>query len=117
MRSTTPSPPPVRQSEDLAAAARRPGREIGRAQQPAVFGNVGNDLAAIPDMVAGGDGIDPGIVELATDLVGDPEPGGGVLAVDDDEIERQLAAQSRQVAGDGSAAGASDDIAAQQDSQ
>ena len=77
--------------EQVGAPARRAGREVERPQQALVLGDVGDDVALVPDMVAGGDAVDAGIVQLGADLGGDAEARGGVLAVDDDEIEAELA--------------------------
>ena len=60
------------------------------------------------------DRVDAAVVEFAADLVGDAETGGGVLAVDDDEIEGELSPEPRRVLGDDGAAGPADDVAAQQ---
>src|SRR4051812_9877746 len=66
-------------------------------------------------MIAGGDAVDAGIVQLGTDLGGDAEARGRVLAVDDHEIEPEFLAQTRHVPGHGLTAGPSDDVAAEQD--
>ena len=66
---------------------RRAGREVQRPQQPRVAVDIADDLAPVPDVVAGGDDVDAAVIELGADLVGDAEAVRGVLAVDDDEIE------------------------------
>ena len=55
--------------------------------------------------------IGAGIQELLQDGLGDAEAAGGVLAVDDDEIELIARYQLRQAFDDRIAAGASDDVA------
>ena len=57
-----------------------------------IGGDVRDDLALVPDMIAGGDDVDAGGVELLADLVGDAEAVRGVLAIGDDKIEREVAA-------------------------
>jgi hypothetical protein len=101
--------------EQIGAPARRAGREIDRPQQALVLGDVGNDVALVPDVIAGGDAIHSGVVQLGADLGRDTEACRRVLAVDHDEIEAELAAQARHVARHRLAAGTSDDIAAEQD--
>src|SRR5207248_8313354 len=97
---------------DVAAASWRTFGKIRRTQQVRVVGDVGDDFTAVPHVVAGRDGVDARLVELAADLVGDAEAGGGVLAVDDDEIEGELSPEPRDVLGDDGAAGPADDVAA-----
>src|SRR3546814_14471917 len=47
----------------------------------------------VPGMVAEHDGVDAGGVEVLADLGGDAEAGGGILAVDQHEIEAEALAQ------------------------
>ncbi len=91
-----------------------PGGKLIGPQQARIAVDIGNDLAPVPDMVAGGDDIDAAGIEFGADLVGDAEAVRGVLAVDDDEIERQFAAQARQMRADHLAPRPPDHIAAQQ---
>jgi hypothetical protein len=109
-------PPPLADRVDEAAVARRPGRKVGGTKQAGITGDIGDDLAAVPDMVSGGDDIDAGGIEFAADLVCDAEAGGGVLAIDDDEIEGQLAAETRQVFDHARPSRAAHDVAAEQNS-
>ena len=95
------------------------GKDLSQAEltkQAGITGDIGDDLAAVPDMVSGGDDIDAGGIEFAADLVCDAEAGGGVLAIDDDEIEGQLAAETRQVFDHARPSRAADDVAAEQNS-
>ena len=100
--------------EEIGAPAWRAGREIQRPQQPLVLCDIGNDLALVPGMVAGGDTVDAGGVQLGADLSGDAEARSGVLAIDHDEIELLLLAQLGHFAQHRVAAGAADDVAAEQ---
>ena len=65
-------------------------------------------------MVAERDRVGAGGEELLADRLGDAEPAGGVLAVDDDEIEPPARAQARQAVDQRRAAGAADDVADEQ---
>ena len=68
-------------------------------------------LALVEDVVAGGHDVGAGIEHLAQDFLGDAEAAGGVLAVDDDEIELVVGDQRRQPLDHGIAAGPPDDVA------
>src|ERR1700691_1866033 len=88
----------VLERKHARALARRAGRKIQRPQQAWIAADIGNDLLAVPDVIAGGDDVGAGGVELGADLRRDAEAMRRVLAVDGDEIERQLAPQARQFA-------------------
>lgn len=49
----------------------------------------------VPDVVAGGHHVGAGVDRLEEDVFGDAEAAGGVLAVDDDKVELEVADQSR----------------------
>ena len=66
-------------------------------------------------MVAGGDAVDAGLVQLGADLGGDAEACRRVLAVDRNEIESELAPQARDFLDHRIAAGPADDVTAEQD--
>src|SRR5262249_52987159 len=109
--------------EDLTAADRRieagaaagsASGEIARPQQARMAIDEADGLALAPDMVARADDVDAGGVELVADLLGDAESGGGVLAVDDDEIELELAPQARHMLQHDVSTGSPDDIAAEE---
>src|SRR5262249_42868665 len=87
---------------------------VDRPQQARMTIDEGDGLALVPDMVAGADDVDTGGVELVADLLGDAEPSGGVLAVDDDEVEPELASQARHMLQHDVAPGAPNDIAAEE---
>src|SRR5262249_25115345 len=72
--------PSIREPVDMAAAARGAAREVGRTQEAWIARNIGDDLAAGPEVVARGDGIDAGGGELGADLVGGAEARDGGLA-------------------------------------
>ncbi len=70
--------------------------------------------APVPDVIAGGDDIDFGGVQFGADGFGDAEAMRGVLAIDDREIEPQLAPQPRHRGGDRLARATADDVTADQ---
>ena len=86
-------PAAARRIKDADAPSRRAGGVVHRPQEPGIAVDVIDDLAAVPDMIAGGDNVDPGVVELLANLGRDAEAMGRVLAVDDDEIEGQTITQ------------------------
>ena len=104
----------VGQRENAVAVAGRAGRKIDRAQQTRIAADIRNDLALVPNVIAGGDDVASRGVEIAAIFLGDTEAMRRVLAVDDDEVERQFAAQPFHVPGDHVAAGAAHHIAAKQ---
>src|SRR3546814_4040932 len=76
--------------------------------------DVGYDLALVPAVVAQLDRVRTGLVKLRADLVGDAEAVGGVLAVHDDEIERQAPAEVREVLGHDGPSGSADGVTAKE---
>ena len=68
-------------------------------------------------MVAERDRVGTGVDEVVVDRLGDAETAGGVLAIDDDEIERPVADQAREVLENRGAAGLADDVADEKDTQ
>src|ERR1700730_15558715 len=68
-------------------------------------------------MVAEGDGIGAGIDEFLVDLLRDPKTAGGVLAIDDHEIERPVADHAGQMFRDGGATGPADHVADEKNAQ
>ena len=92
-----------------------PGGKLIGLQQALVLGDVGDDLALVPDVVAGGDAVDAGLVQLGADLGGDAEARRRVLAVDRHEIETEFAPQARDFLDHRIAAGPADDVTAEQD--
>jgi hypothetical protein len=66
-------------------------------------------------MVAERHGVGPGLEEFVVDLLGDAEPTGRVLAVDDNAVEVPALAQARQAVQHRLAAGPPDDVAEKQE--
>ncbi len=97
------------------AGAGRARREIRRPQHARVALDIGDQLALVPDVIAGRQHVDAAIVEFAAQPLGQSRPMGRVLGVDDDEIERQIAAQLRDVLLDHLAPRPSHHVAAKQD--
>src|SRR6202011_3235013 len=92
-------------------------REIRRANQPRRTLDEHQRLALIPRMVAERDGVGAGVDEFLVDRFGDAEAAGGVLAVDDDEIERPVADHAGQMFRDGGATGPADHVAYEKNAQ
>ena len=102
----------------LDHAAAVPGlgaQEVRRPQDPLLLVEVGVDLAVAVGVVAQRDHVDARGEELLGDLGRDPEPAGGVLAVDDDEVRRVRVAQAGQQPEQGPAARRPDDVADEED--
>ena len=110
------NPPPARVPEFGNSLARCPGREIFRPENPRFFIEMGNDIALVPDMVAGGDHIDADAIEFIADFRRDTEPAGRVFTIHDDEIEVIAFAQHGNMLDHGLAPGPPDHIAAYQNS-
>ena len=68
-------------------------------------------------MVAERDRVGADVDEFLVDRLGDAEAAGGVLAVDDDEIERPVADHAGQMFRDGGAAGLADHVADEKNAQ
>ena len=80
-----------------ARAAPWRARGVIRRAQELIVALAENDrFLLVPDMVAGGDDIGAGIDGFEEDILGDAEAAGGILAVDDDEIEFQVGHEPRQ---------------------
>ena len=58
-----------------------------------------------------------GVDEILIDRLGDAEAAGGILAVDDDEIERPVADHARQMLGNRGAPGLADDVTDKENTQ
>ncbi len=96
---------------DAGAAPGRALGEIGRPQEALLARREHQRLALVPDMVAGGDDVGAGVERLAKDFFGDAEAAGGVLAVDDDEIELEVGNQAGKLFPHRRAAGRADHVA------
>ena len=92
-------------------------REIQRTNEPRRAFDEHQRLFLIPGMIAERDSIGPGVEEFLIDRLGDTEAAGGILAVDDDEIEFPVADERRQMFVDRGASGLADDVADKKDSQ
>ena len=106
----------------VLARARRseplPGWPCGVVGGPQELGDLvddGDDLALVPDVVAGGHAVDAHGQELVADLPGDPEAAGGVLDVGDAVVDVVLAEDDGQRLLHDGAPGAADDVADDQD--
>src|SRR3984957_13400520 len=78
-------------------------------------GHVFEDLALVPDVVAGGDDVGAEVEELFCDGGGEAEAAGGVFAVDDEEINVVGFKHVGKVFADDVAAGGAKDIADKED--
>ena len=81
-------------------AAPRPGVpawKIQRADQPRRALDEHQRLALIPGVIAERDRIRAGVEEFLIDRLGDAEAAGGVLAIDDDEVELPVADHAGQM--------------------
>ena len=99
-------------------AAPRPGVPFGiidRADQARRALDEHQRLALIPGMIAERDGVGAGVDQLVVDDLGDAEAAGGVLAVDDDEVELPVFDQAGQALVDDRAPGAPDNVADEED--
>ena len=103
----------ARRPRDVAAAARRVG-VVGRPQQARLDVDVVERLALVPDVVAGRDDVHALRKQAVADLARDAVAAGGVLAVDDDQVDGVARHQRRQPHADQIAAGAPDDVADKQ---
>jgi hypothetical protein len=62
-------------------------RVVRRADDPVVLLQDGNPFGFVPDVVPRGHAVDPEAEEFVGDFPGDSLPGGGVLAVGDNEVK------------------------------
>ena len=73
-----------------------PDGKVGRPQEQVLLRDVLDDLLPVPDVVAGGHHVHALLEDGARDLRRDAEAGGGVLDVDDREVDVVLLAQPGQ---------------------
>jgi hypothetical protein len=99
--------------EQVAAAPRSIGQDriVGRADQARLADDVGQGLALVPAVVAQGQAVGASLEQLARRVLGDAEARGGVLGVDDHELEPETAAKIGQMVGQAVTARLADDIA------
>jgi hypothetical protein len=107
-------PAPLRATTRLAPRPGVPGGKVGGPDQARLPLDEDERLALVPDMIAERDDVGACVDEVLADLLGDAEAAGGVLAVDDDEVEAQVADQRRQVLGDRRSPGPSHHVAHEQ---
>jgi len=93
------------------APARRSRRKIDRPDQPVLALDIDERFLLVEGVVAERHRIGPRIEKLHVDLLGDAEPAGRILAVDDDEIELPAHSQPGQRLKNCAPARAADDIA------
>ena len=108
---TTRSLAPFALSITDAPRPGRAGRVIGRPDEPGLALDEDERLALVEGVVAKRHRIDADGAEIVEDGFGEAEAAGGVLAVDDDEIEPPAGAQNRNLLEDGGAARPADDVA------
>ena len=89
-------PRAVPRSVDVGAAPGRPERIVNGPQKAIVAIGEDERLALVPDVVAGRHAVGAGGEQVLEDIFGDAEAAGGVLAVDDDEVEAVLRDQAGQ---------------------
>ena len=92
-------------------------RKIHRTDQARRALDENQRFLLIPGVIAERDRVGAGIEQFLIDRLGDAEPAGGILAIDDDEIERPVADHARQMFGDGGAAGPADDVTDEENTQ
>jgi hypothetical protein len=85
-------------------------RIVGRTQQAHLLVDTGQHFLFVPNMVAGGNDIDPGIKEFPDRIGGDPETGGGIFAVGDNQINIVSVDQPAQTLAQGKSPRLPDDI-------
>ena len=82
---------------DAGAAPWRALWKIRGPEKPLLARREGKRLALVPDMIAGGHHVGACGDRLAENLFGDAEAAGGVLAIDDDEIQPEIGDQPGQL--------------------
>ena len=100
--------------EQVGAAPGRAGGVVGRADQARLALDEHKSLALVERVVAERDRVGAGAEELLADRLGDAKAAGGVLAINDDEIEPPVGAQFRQAVDQRRAPGAPDNVADEQ---
>ena len=81
---------------EIGTAPGHPGGIVDRTQKGRLAITKDKRIALVPGMVAGGDDIGPRIQQVFDNLLGDAEPGSGILSVDDHEIEAITLDEARQ---------------------
>jgi len=108
---------PFLASNQRRAAAGRAERKIRRPHQSGRALDEHQRLALIPGVIAERDGVGAGVEQFLIDRFRDAESAGRILAIDDDEIEPEVADHAGQMFGDGGAPGPADDVAHEENAQ
>src|SRR4051794_29123293 len=103
--------------DQRGAAAGRAARIVRRPHKSLRALDEHKGLALVPGVIAERHRVGASIEKLLIDRFGDTEAAGGILAVDDDEIERPVLDHARQIFGDRRAPGATDDITHKENAQ
>ena len=82
-------PPPARHLHHHRTATRRARRIVQRTEQPGGLGDVGNDLLAVPGVVAQRDHVGAGGEQRGRHVGSEAEPVRGVLGVHHGEVDAQ----------------------------
>ena len=82
-----------------------------------IFFQAGDEVLAIPDVVAGGDDVGTIAEELSSDVLGESETASGILAIDDTKVHLAVTNQRRDARGGHPASGARVDVGDEEDSQ
>ena len=106
----------VPQRDGHRPGPRRARREVERADNPGLLRDVGDQLLAVPGVVAQRDRVGAGGQDGFGHVGRQAEAVAGVLAVDHHQVGAQVGAQLGQAGGNGVTAGAADDVAQEQDS-
>src|SRR5208283_5493217 len=101
--------------DDRRPPPRRSGRIVGGTDEARLALDEDQGLPLVESVIAKGHGVDACGEELLKDRFGEAEAAGGVLAVDDDEIEIPPRPQQGRLLSHRRAAGASDDVADEQE--
>ena len=100
---------------DVRAAAGLARGVVERAQELGDEVDDADDLLLVPDVVAGGQAVDPRVEDLVADLLGDAEAAGGVLDVGDAVVDVVLLEDDGQGLLQDGAAGVAHHVPDQQD--
>jgi len=101
--------------EHAGPVARLGPEEVRGPDDELLLVEVGPDLAVAVGVVAERDHVDPGGEQLVRVLGRDADAAGGVLPVDDHEVERELLAQPGEELAQRAAPGGGDDVADEED--
>ena len=106
-----------RRRVNIRSASRRARRVVHGPQQTGLPLDENQRLALVEGVIAERHAIRAGLQKFVADGLGDAKAAGGVLAIDDDEIQLPELAQPRQPRQQGGTAGAADHIADEQQTE